>query len=468
MNQTPGQKDGSFRDSISTIKKDGKRNWIYPTKPFGRFYNKRNIASIIYLVLFFALPFIKVNGEPLLLLNIVERKFIIFGFAFFPQDMFLFALAMLCFMVFVVLFTVVFGRLFCGWACPQTIFMEMVFRKIEYWIEGDASHQRALNKGPWTREKILKKSAKYSIFFLISFLIANFFLAYIISMDELLKIISEPVSAHLGGFIALFLFTGVFFFVYSYMREQICIVVCPYGRLQGVLLDKHSVVVAYDYVRGEPRKKYSKIEDTERGDCIDCFQCVKVCPTGIDIRNGTQLECINCTACMDACDHIMEKVNKPKGLIRLASEAGIAKGEKLKLTPRMLGYSFVLLALIGGLVFGLASRSSVEATVLRAPGTLFQKPSPDSLSNLYSYSLINKTHESMELRPQLKGIPGRVQLIGGATEIQLPPGNIQKGSFFVVIAAKDLKKRKQEIELEFCDKENCVETASTKFLGPAK
>ncbi len=242
MNQTPGQKDGSFRDSISTIKKDGKRNWIYPTKPFGRFYNKRNIASIIYLVLFFALPFIKVNGEPLLLLNIVERKFIIFGFAFFPQDMFLFALAMLCFMVFVVLFTVVFGRLFCGWACPQTIFMEMVFRKIEYWIEGDASHQRALNKGPWTREKILKKSAKYSIFFLISFLIANFFLAYIISMDELLKIISEPVSAHLGGFIALFLFTGVFFFVYSYMREQICIVVCPYGRLQGVLLDEQTLL----------------------------------------------------------------------------------------------------------------------------------------------------------------------------------------------------------------------------------
>jgi cytochrome c oxidase accessory protein FixG len=464
----PEEQDESFRDSISSIRKDGKRNWIYPLKPSGPFYNKRNIASIIYLVLFFTLPFIKVNGAPLLLLNVLERKFILFGFVFFPQDLFLFALAMLTFMVFIVLFTVVFGRLFCGWACPQTIFMEMVFRKIEYWIEGDASHQRALNKGPWTKEKILKKTAKYSVFFAISFLIANFFLSYIIGMDELRLIISEPLNAHLGGFIAIFIFTGVFFFVYSYMREQVCLVVCPYGRLQGVLLDKHSIVVAYDYKRGEPRHKFSKTEQPAQGDCIDCHQCVKVCPTGIDIRNGTQLECINCTACIDACDHIMESIHKPKGLIRYASEAGIAMGEKLRLSPRIIGYSLVLIVLVTGLGLGLSSRSAVEATVLRAPGTLFQELGTDSISNLYNYTLVNKSHDTLDLIPRFREISGRIQLIGGGVSIHLNPEGIQKGTFFMVIARKDLPKRKNEIVLEFCGNNQCYETTKTGFLGPSK
>lgn len=462
------QPGDSFRDSVSTIRKDGKRNWIYALKPSGPYYNKRNIASIIYLVLFFTLPFVKINGNQILLLNVVERKFVLFGFVFFPQDLFLFALAMLSFMVFIVLFTVVFGRLFCGWACPQTIFMEMVFRKIEYWIEGNASHQRALNKGPWNREKILKKTAKYSIFFAISFLIANFFLAYIIGMDNLKLIASEPIREHLGGFIAIILFTGVFFFVYSYMREQVCLVVCPYGRLQGVLLDKHSIVVAYDYKRGEPRHKYSKKEVPDTGDCIDCLQCVKVCPTGIDIRNGTQLECVHCTACIDACDHIMESIQKPKGLIRYASEAGIAKGEKLKLTPRIVGYSLVLMALVLGLGFALASRSEVEATVLRAPGTLFQELPGDSLSNLYNYTLVNKSYDTLDLQPKLQDLPGRVKMIGEETSFHLAPEMVKKGSFFLIIARKDLKKRKNEVNIDFCSSDKCYGTASTSFLGPSK
>lgn len=466
--ENPDQQGESFRDAVSTINKEGKRNWIYPLKPSGSFYNKRNIASIIYLVMFFTLPFMKFNGEPLLLLNIIERKFIILGFVFFPQDLFLFALAMLSFMVFVVLFTVVFGRLFCGWACPQTIFMEMVFRKIEYWIEGDASHQRALNKGPWNKEKLLKKTAKYSIFFANSFLIANFFLAYLIGMDKLKLIIAAPLSQHLGGFTAIFIFTGVFFFVYTYMREQVCLVVCPYGRLQGVLLDKHSIVVAYDYKRGEPRHKYMKQEGVETGDCIDCHQCVKVCPTGIDIRNGTQLECINCAACIDACDHIMESIHKPKGLIRYASEAGIALGEKLRLTPRIIGYSLVLVLLVMGLGFGLASRSAVEATILRAPGTLFQELGTDSVTNLYTYTLVNKTHEPLELIPELRNIGGSVRLIGGGKAIYIDPEGIQKGTFFLALARADLKKRKSDIQLEFCGHGKCYESAKTVFLGPVR
>ncbi len=250
--------DQAFRDSVATIDKEGHRKYLFPKKPKGAFYNKRTVASIIYLIIFFSLPFIKVNGEPLFMINVLKRKFIFFGQIFGPQDFFIFALGMLTFMVFIILFTVVFGRVFCGWACPQTIFMEMVFRKIEYWIEGDYTKQRQLKEMPWNGYKIRKRITKIVIFYLLSFLIANFFLAYIIGMDDVLHYVRDGIGAHFGTFAALLGFTTVFFFVFYWFREQVCIVVCPYGRLQGVLLDKNSIVVAYDYVRGEPRGKIKK------------------------------------------------------------------------------------------------------------------------------------------------------------------------------------------------------------------
>ncbi|MBR9978074.1 MAG: 4Fe-4S binding protein, partial [Bacteroidetes bacterium] len=274
----------TFRDRIATVDEEGGRNWIYPKKPFGRFFRWRTWVSWLLLAFLFLAPFIRINDEQLLLFNVLERKFVLFGITFWPQDFHLFVLLMIASVVFIFLFTAVYGRIFCGWICPQTIFMEMVFRKIEYLIEGDAHKQRALHAAPWTTGKILKKVSKQVIFFGISFLISNLFLAYIIGMDELLEIVTAPPSAHLTGFITILLFSGAFYFVFSWFREQVCTLVCPYGRLQGVLLDESSVVISYDFVRGEPREKFRKNVERKAGDCVDCHQCVVVCPTGIDIR----------------------------------------------------------------------------------------------------------------------------------------------------------------------------------------
>lgn len=464
MENTGSKDKESFRDSIATIDEEGKRKWIFPTKPKGKLYNYRKYLSYVYLIVFFTLPFLKFGGDPLFMLNVLERKFILFGMIFWPQDFFIFGLGMLIFIVFIALFTVTFGRIFCGWACPQTIFMEMLFRRIEYWIEGDANYQRALKKMPWNREKILKKGSKYILFFLLSFLIANTFLSYIIGSDEVLKIATDPVSEHKGGFIAILIFTSVFFFIYSWFREQVCLIVCPYGRMQGVLLDKQSIVVAYDYVRGEPRHKFTKTVDPNKGDCIDCGLCVKVCPTGIDIRNGTQLECTNCTACIDACDSMMESVHLPTGLIRYDSEKGIAEKTKLQWTTRMKAYTAVLLVLIGIEVSLLSTRSDYDATILRAKGLLYQERGTDSISNLYSIKLVNKTRDSLPVTLKVENLKGRIELVGKA--LYTKREDVNQSEFFVYLPKTQISNRKTKLIIGVYSGDTKIKTVKTNFLGP--
>ncbi len=460
--------DDSFRDTIATADKEGKRIWVYPRKPKGDLTRLRNYATIVYLFLFFTLPFIKIKGEPFFLLNIIERKFVLFGMVFWPQDFFLLVLAMITFMVFIVLFTVVFGRAFCGWACPQTIFMEMVFRKIEYWIEGDSNQQRALAKAPWTGKKVFKKTLKHIVFFLIAFIISNTFLAYIIGIDQLLPIITSSPAEHMKGFISLLVFTGVFYWVFAWFREQVCTVVCPYGRLQGVLLDKNTIVVAYDYMRGEERGRFKRGEEREsKGDCIDCGLCVAVCPTGIDIRNGTQLECVNCTACIDACDSIMDKVGFERGLIRYASENNIAKKEKLKLNTRIIAYSAVLLVLAATLGFMLAGRADVEATVLRTPGIMFQRLENERMSNLYSIKIVNKTHQDFNTTLKLENLEGEIKMIGQDT-IRVAKGSMGQGEFFIILHNRDITETKTSVEIGIYENGRRIETVRSGFLGPMK
>ena len=407
-----------FRDSIGTINKEGKRSWVFPKKPSGRFYKYRSYVSYFLLAILLSSPFVKINGNQFLLFNVLERKFNIFGFPFWPQDFHLLVISMIIGVVFVILFTVVFGRIFCGWICPQTIFLEMVFRKIEYWIDGDRGKQIRLKKQPWNAEKIRKRVLKWIVFFIISFLIANVFLAYLIGGDTVIDYITGSPFDNIHTLISLLIFTGVFYFIFAWFREQVCIIACPYGRLQGVLLDNKTINVAYDFVRGEKtegRAKFKKNEDraaTGKGDCIDCMQCVHVCPTGIDIRNGTQLECVNCTACIDECDDMMEAVGLPKGLIRYASEDNIEKKSPFKFTARMKGYSAVLFILVGILIGMLFLRNDVEATILRLPGQLYQHKEGGMISNVYTFKVINKTTKDInDVSYKLLSHKGTIELV---------------------------------------------------------
>ncbi|MDB5245635.1 MAG: ccoG [Segetibacter sp.] len=455
----------SFRDHIATVDEKGKRNWIYAQKPKGKFYKIRTYLSLFYFLAFFGLPFVQVNGRPLFLFNVTEAKFILFGKLFWPQDFFILGLGMITFIFFIILFTAAFGRLFCGWACPQTNFMEMMFRKVEYWIEGDAAHQKMLANAPWNSKKILKKTTKHLAFYLLSFIIANFFLSYIIGVKELEKIITEPLTAHIGGFASLLVFSGVFYGVYAFFREQVCTVVCPYGRLQGVLLDKNSMVVAYDYKRGEPRGLGKKNTDNVFGDCIDCFACVKVCPTGIDIRDGVQMECVGCTACIDACDNIMDKIGKPQGLIRYASENSIEKGEPLKYTSRMKMYTGLCTLVVVILSVILFTRKDIDATIMRTPGILFQERGTDSVSNLYNIKLANKTLSQIPLTIKLEDAKGKVEIIGKPF-IDVAKEGQGSGSFFIVLPRKDIHDRKSELKLGLYEGEKQIEVVKTNFLGP--
>ena len=463
------QFDEEFRDSMATVDKTGKRIWVYPKKPSGTYHNRRIVVTVILLSLLFAGPFIEIGGRPLLLLNIFERKFIVFGQAFWPQDFVLLALTLITFFVFIILFTVVFGRLWCGWACPQTLFMEMVFRKIEYWIEGDANQQRRLDRMGWTPERIRKKALKHTIFIALSLLIAHISMAYLIGKDAALQIIQEPPSAHMAGFIGMVAFTGIFYSVFAYFREQACIVVCPYGRLQGVLLIKDSIVVAYDWLRGEPRGRRKKsAPEAQKGDCIDCKLCVHVCPTGIDIRNGTQLECVNCTACMDACDDIMVKINKPKGLIRYASFNSIQNGIQRLITPRVIGYSVVLLALVSVLSFTLATRSDVETTVLKVPGTLFQRTDDGLITNLYTIEFVNKTFDAMPLQVRVESPAGASLVLPEGSDITLQPEVLLKRMCFIRMPAEQVTEARTVVVLGIYQGDQLLEKVKVKFIGPVK
>lgn len=458
--------ENSFRDHIGTTNEEGRRAWVYASKPSGKLHNYRSAVAAFLLALFFITPFIKLHGEPFILINIFERHFVLFGKVFWPQDFHLFVIGMITFVITIILFTVVYGRVWCGWACPQTIFLEMVYRKIEFWIEGNAGKQRKLDSSTFSFEKLWKKTLKHTLYIAIAIFVIHTIVAYLVGLDQVFELIEGGPKEHFAAFSAISFFVFAYYFIFARFREQVCILACPYGRLQGVMLDANSLVVAYDHKRGEKRGLFKKSEnrkDLKKGDCIDCGSCLHVCPTGIDIRNGTQLECINCTACIDACNNVMQRVGYKPGLIRIASANEISEGRKFKFTARIIAYTSLLILLISALVVLFILRSDTETTILRVPGSLYQQTDTET-SNIYNVKIINKTNRDIPIDIQLLNTEGRIQFIG--QPIQLKAQETGEGVFLIYLENEELNTSKIPLSFGIYSNGNLLEREKATFVGP--
>ncbi|MEM0967222.1 MAG: cytochrome c oxidase accessory protein CcoG [Verrucomicrobiota bacterium] len=414
------------RDSVTTIAQDGSRNFLHPADVRGVFTFWRRFSAIFLILIYVSLPWIPVNGFPAVFLDLAERRFHLFGLTLAAEDLWIlfFFVTGLGFLLFFV--TALFGRLWCGWACPQTVFLEHVFRRIERWIEGPARKQKELDRMEWCPEKVVKRGAKHAIFILLAGAIAHIFLSYFISLDALFSWMSEGPGAHPRAFVFILFVTGVLYFNFSWFREQLCLIICPYGRLQSALIDDDTVVIGYDETRGEPRgrkkaRREAGIEDMvgAQGDCIDCFRCVEVCPTGIDIRQGLQMECIGCSNCIDACDDVMEKIGRPKGLVRYDSLNGLAGKTKKFIRPRLFLY-FALMS-FGIAAFGISVTKLKPGNlgVSRMTGSPFFV-SEESIRNQFNVRLINKRNQPVTFSVSALSSNDELTTAGFDGEVVLP------------------------------------------------
>jgi len=449
----------TFRDRPVNIDASGQQKWIYAKQPKGKWYTRRTIVAWFAIAFLVLAPFLKINGNPLMLFDIANRRFSIFGQIIWAQDSYLLALIMVITVVFVVLFTVIYGRLWCGWVCPQTIFLEMVFRRIEYLFEGNYRNGR--RQKMVTPRITLLRIAKHITFLITSILIANIFLNWFIGPERLLEIVTSPISENWLGFTFMLGISLFYYWIYAFFREQVCTMICPYGRMQGVLLDSRSIAVIYDYKRGEPRGAKST------GDCINCHQCAAVCPTGIDIKDGSQLECINCTACIDECNIVMKRINKPADLIRFDSFQGIESGKRSILNGRTYAYSAVLFVLLIVLSVMVMNRKPIEATILRVPGTIFQQVDSVNYSNLFLVKIINKTQSDKNLQIRLiNPKSGKLQLTTGQTTLK-SQGKLES-VLIINLNRQALTGKSTPVELGIFEGETLLEVYSTNFLGPEK
>jgi len=453
--------DLTFRDRMATVDKEGKRIWVFPKKPKGKLTNYRKVVAYLLLAFFYLAPHLKLSGDQLIYLDFLDRRFVLFGQSFYPQDFHLLVLAFISLIVSIILFTVVYGRIFCGWACPQTVFMEFLYRPIEYLIDGDRTKQKELARQQMNPIKLFKRILKHGTFFLISFFTALTFLSYIIGWTAVSELMAGWPSTNFGSLVGVLIFSGVHYFIFGWFREQVCSLVCPYGRLQGVMLDQNSIVVAYDYLRGEPRGR-GKNED--KGDCIDCKRCVDICPTGIDIRNGTQLECINCTACIDACNSVMYTINKPKGLIRYASERSISEARKHVLNARAIAYSIVLVILLGVASYAFMNRDEVETIIVRTQGTLFQSYGENALSNLYDLQMINKSANNVSMELKLLEPIGEIKILGDS--LNLHKGEVIKRNLLIILSKEEITSSNTHLMIGVYKAGEEIEKISSSFVGP--
>ena len=451
------------RETPTTIRNDGSRNYLHPADVSGLFTRWRRIFALLLIGIYVLLPWIPINGNPAVFLDVLNRRFHLFGLTFAAQDLWMafFFITGLGFSLFFV--TSLFGRIWCGWACPHSVFLEQVFRPIERLIEGDAQARKKLDRQPWDADKITKRAIKYGIFFIIAALIAHLFLAYFISIPELYRWMTSSPTEHWGAFVFMAVATGIIYLNFSWFREQLCLVICPYGRLQSALIDDDSLIIGYDEGRGEPRGPAKK---EGVGDCIDCIRCVQVCPTGIDIRQGLQMECIGCANCIDACDTIMAKLNRPKGLIRYDSQAGLAGKKRRFIRPRIFIYAALMLA--GATAFTLSAMQlrSANMNIVRMPGRPYFI-TEDNVRNQYMVRVINKTNETKTYQISSEAEDQIYTLEGIEEGIKVPPLGEEVRPLILSIDRDDYKgKFPFSINLMSPDGTNAIITREAEFLGP--
>ncbi len=435
---------------------DGSRRWVRPKRAPGRFLTLRAIVGWGLIVLFVMLPFIHWNGRPVVLLDVPTRQFHLFGRTFLSTDGVLLMLLLLTIFVGVFWLTALLGRVWCGWACPQTVYMELLFRPIEQWIEGGRRGQLDLDKRGGGARRVLK----HAVFVLLSALVANIFLAYFVGVARLGLWVMDGPIAHPTGFLVMLVTAGLVFFDFGYFREQMCTVACPYARFQSVLLDQDSLIVGYDAKRGEPRGKKGKVE----GDCVDCNACVVTCPTGIDIRHGLQMECVACAQCIDACDKVMDKIGRPRGLIRYASQRSLEGGERQGLRPRTVAYPLLLTLLVGALVFAGGSAGEAEVTVLRGLSAPYVADQA-GVRNQIRVKIQNRGHEARRYRIELLGL-SEATLIAPENPLAIDGGARRETTVFVVSPPSSFSHGVREVEFRVSDGEGFQTTVPYKLLGP--
>lgn len=457
----------SPEDVLSTLHADGRRRWIYPVPERGRWWKRRWVVAWGLIALFFALPILHIAGKPAVFLDLAHREFTFFGLTLYATDTFLLTLFLLSVFVFIILFTSIAGRVWCGWACPQTVYLEYIYRPIERLIEGKESARRRRNEGPATFDRTRRKIIKFAIYLVISILLAHTFVAYFVSWDNLIHWLTSAPGKHWGYFIMMALTTGLIMFDFGYFREQMCTIACPYARIQSVLLDRDSLIVSYDQTRGEPRgKRNPKAELSGLGDCIDCGACVRTCPTGIDIRQGLQMECITCTQCIDACDRIMTEVGKPIGLIRYTSEQALDGKKTSILRPRSILYTAIFAVLVSAFVYNLLNRSQVDINVGRAVGLPFTMLGEDKVMNRVRFRIQNRSGHEQEFTISVSKPHGAEIKIVGPVEFEVESGASKRVEAFVIVPKSEFINGRSEATFLVSAEHGDSYPAEFTLIGP--
>jgi cytochrome c oxidase accessory protein FixG len=446
---------------LSTLNRDGSRRWIRPKLSKGGYYRRRLVTAWGLIATFTLIPIFKLGGKPLMLLDIPKREFTFFGATFLPTDTFLLMLLLFSIFIGIFLVTAVLGRVWCGWACPQTVYMEFLYRPLESLIEGGRNRQIELDRSGPDARRILK----YAVFFVVSAFLANTFLAYFVGWDRLLSWMTSPPTRHPAAFAVMLGTTLLMFFDFAWFREQTCIVACPYGRFQSVLLDRNSLIVGYDSQRGEPRAKWRRNEERTEGDCIDCHLCVSTCPTGIDIREGLQMECVACTQCIDACDEVMDRIGLEPGLIRYTSQAELESGKRAFFRPRVFAYSAILVVMFGTFAFSLADKETADVTLLRGLGAPFTVLPSGEVSNQIRIKVANRSPEERSYLIELDA-PEGMTMIAPENPLTVAAGETEMTAAFITAPTSAFTNGEAVIMLRIDDGADFSRKLEYRLLGP--